>query len=135
MLDRLDREACSNRNPNPTITLRYLTMALSVAGASDILKEDYKPVIREQLNNTFFILETATQNSDDVQGIEAQLSAANQQVLLDHSFAAQILLALALKLSETASLRDTPAETLRAHAPLETSTPQGACPARVASNC
>ena len=49
-------------------------MALSVAGASDILKEDYKPVIREQLNNTFFILETATQNSDDVQGIEAQLS-------------------------------------------------------------
>jgi len=49
-------------------------MALSVAGAQDILKEDYKPVIREQLNNQFVILELATQNSDDVQGIEAQLS-------------------------------------------------------------
>lgn len=49
-------------------------MALSVAGAQDILKEDYKPVIREQLNNNFVILELATQNSDDVQGIEAQLS-------------------------------------------------------------
>lgn len=49
-------------------------MALSVSGAQDILKEDYKPVIREQLNNQFVILELATQNSDDVQGIEAQLS-------------------------------------------------------------
>jgi hypothetical protein len=49
-------------------------MALSVAGAQDILKEDYKPVVREQLNNTFFILEMATQNSDDVEGIEAVLT-------------------------------------------------------------
>jgi hypothetical protein len=49
-------------------------MALSVAGAQDILKEDYKPVIREQLNNIFFILEMATQNNDDVEGIEAVLS-------------------------------------------------------------
>jgi len=49
-------------------------MALSVAGAQDILKEDYKPVIREQLNNVFFVLEMATQNSDDVEGIEAVLS-------------------------------------------------------------
>lgn len=49
-------------------------MALSVSGAQDVLKEDYKPVIREQLNNQFVILELATQNSDDVQGIEAQLS-------------------------------------------------------------
>lgn len=49
-------------------------MALSVAGASDILKEDYKPVIREQLNNQFIILELATQNQDDVEGTEAVLS-------------------------------------------------------------
>jgi hypothetical protein len=49
-------------------------MALSVAGAQDILKEDYKPVIREQLNNVFFLLEMATQNSEDVEGIEAVLS-------------------------------------------------------------
>ena len=49
-------------------------MALSVSGASDILKEDYKPVIREQLNNQFVILELATQNSDDIEGTEAVLS-------------------------------------------------------------
>lgn len=49
-------------------------MALSVANAEEILKEDYKPVIREQLNNVFFLLETATQNEDDVEGIEAVLS-------------------------------------------------------------
>ena len=49
-------------------------MALSVAGAQDILKEDYKPVIREQLNGQFVALELATQNSDDVEGIEAVLS-------------------------------------------------------------
>lgn len=49
-------------------------MALSVSGAQDILKEDYKPVIREQLNNQFVILELATQNSDDIEGTEAVLS-------------------------------------------------------------
>lgn len=49
-------------------------MGLSVANAQDILKEDYKDDIREQLNNQFFLLETATQNSDDVEGIEAVLS-------------------------------------------------------------
>lgn len=49
-------------------------MTQSVAAAQDILKEDYKPVVREQLNNTFFMLEIATQNEDDVEGIEAVLS-------------------------------------------------------------
>ena len=49
-------------------------MALSVAGAQDVLKEDYKPVIREQLNNQFVVLELATQNSDDIEGIEAVLT-------------------------------------------------------------
>lgn len=50
------------------------TGPLAHATAQDILKEDYKPVIREQLNNTFFLLEFATQNEDDVEGIEAVLS-------------------------------------------------------------
>lgn len=49
-------------------------MTASKANAEDILKEDYKPVIREQLNNKFFMLEIATQNTDDVEGIEAVLS-------------------------------------------------------------
>jgi hypothetical protein len=49
-------------------------MAFSVSGAQDVLKEDYKPVIREQLNNQYVILELATQNEDDVEGIEAVLS-------------------------------------------------------------
>jgi len=49
-------------------------MTASKANAEEILKEDYKPVIREQLNNKFFMLEIATQNTDDVEGIEAVLS-------------------------------------------------------------
>jgi hypothetical protein len=49
-------------------------MAMSVANAEEILKDDYKPVIREQLNNVFFVLETASQNDDDVEGTEAVLT-------------------------------------------------------------
>lgn len=49
-------------------------MAFSVAGAQEVLKEDYKPVIREQLNNQYIVLDLATQNEDDVEGIEAVLS-------------------------------------------------------------
>lgn len=47
---------------------------LAHATANDILKEDYQPVIREQLNNTFVLLEIATQNEDDVEGLEAVVS-------------------------------------------------------------
>lgn len=49
-------------------------MPFAHSTAQDILKEDYKPVVRGQLNNKFVILDLATQNEDDVEGIEAVLS-------------------------------------------------------------
>ncbi len=47
-------------------------LTLTLAAAS--LKDDYQPVMREQLNNSFMILQQIEGNSDDVEGKNAVLS-------------------------------------------------------------
>lgn len=41
------------------------------AAAGEILKDDYQPVIREELNDTFMLLAQIESNSDDIEGTEA----------------------------------------------------------------
>jgi len=49
-------------------------MPLSLATADSALKEDYLPTIREQVNNTFNLLNQIDKNSDDIEGRRAVLS-------------------------------------------------------------
>lgn len=42
--------------------------------AGDILKEDYQPVIREQLNDTFMLLSQIESRSDDIEGTNAVIA-------------------------------------------------------------
>lgn len=49
-------------------------MALNLTTADAALKEDYQPAMREQLNNTVFLLTQIERNSKDVEGRRAVLS-------------------------------------------------------------
>ena len=49
-------------------------MALTLTTADSALKEDYQPAMREQLNNTVFLLTQIERNSKDVEGRRAVLS-------------------------------------------------------------
>lgn len=49
-------------------------MGLDTSTASAALKEDYQPVIREQLNNINVVLSQIEKNSEDTEGTEAVLS-------------------------------------------------------------
>lgn len=49
-------------------------MGLDTSTASAALKEDYEPVIREQLNNINVTLSQIEKNTEDVEGLEAVLS-------------------------------------------------------------
>jgi hypothetical protein len=49
-------------------------MGLDTSTASAALKEDYQPVIREQLNNINVVLSQIDKNTEDVEGLEAVLS-------------------------------------------------------------
>lgn len=49
-------------------------MALTLTTADAALKEDYQPAMREQLNNTVFLLTQIERNSKDVEGRRAVLS-------------------------------------------------------------
>jgi hypothetical protein len=49
-------------------------MALTLQAADAVLKEDYQPALREQLNNTVFLLTQIEKNSDDIEGRRAVLS-------------------------------------------------------------
>lgn len=49
-------------------------MGLDTSTASAALKEDYQPVIREQLNNINVVLSQVEKNTEDVEGLEAVLS-------------------------------------------------------------
>lgn len=44
------------------------------AAAGEILKDDYQPVIRQELNDTFMLLAQIESNSDDIEGTEAVLA-------------------------------------------------------------
>ena len=47
--------------------------------AGDILKDDYQPVIREQLNDTFMLLAQIESRSDDIEGTEAVVAIHTQR--------------------------------------------------------
>ena len=49
-------------------------MSLTFTTADAVLKEDYKDPLREQLNNTCFILSQIEENTDDVVGLRAYLA-------------------------------------------------------------
>lgn len=54
-------------------------MGLTLTAASGVLKDDYQPQIREQLNNAFALLDQVEKNTEDVSGNGAVLSAHVQR--------------------------------------------------------
>lgn len=49
-------------------------MALTLATADSALKEDYQPVVREQINNAILLLQQVEKNTRDIEGRRAVLS-------------------------------------------------------------
>jgi hypothetical protein len=49
-------------------------MALNLTAAAGVLKDDYQPAVREQLNNAFMLLSQIERNSKDTEGTAAVLS-------------------------------------------------------------
>ncbi len=54
-------------------------MGLTLTAASGVLKDDYQPAIREQLNNSFMLLDQVEKNTEDTVGTAAVLSAHVQR--------------------------------------------------------
>ena len=49
-------------------------MALNLSAAAGVLKDDYQPAVREQLNNAHMLLNQIERNSKDTEGTAAVLS-------------------------------------------------------------
>lgn len=49
-------------------------MSLNLSAAAGVLKDDYQPAVREQLNNAFMLLSQIERNSKDTEGTAAVLS-------------------------------------------------------------
>lgn len=54
-------------------------MGLTLSAASAVLKDDYQPQVREQLNNSFMLLDQVTKNDEDTAGNAAVLAAHVQR--------------------------------------------------------